>query len=57
MFSITFSLFRYEQAELIERGLEQMTEQIKTVINSLNASQVGALILSIFTFISFEYLI
>ncbi|KAG6432321.1 hypothetical protein SASPL_103896 [Salvia splendens] len=33
----------YEQAELIERGLEQMTEQIKTVINSLNASQGGEL--------------
>lgn len=33
----------YEQAELIERELEQMTEQIKSIINSLNASQGGEL--------------
>lgn len=33
----------YEQAELIERELEQMTEQIKTVIQTLNSSQGGEL--------------
>ncbi|KAI9078474.1 hypothetical protein K1719_039570 [Acacia pycnantha] len=33
----------YEQAELIEREMEQMTEQIKSIINSLNASQGGEL--------------
>lgn len=31
---------RYEQSELIERELEQMTEQIKSVIQSLNSNQV-----------------
>lgn len=33
----------YEQAELIERELEQMTEQIKSVIDTLNSSQGGDL--------------
>ncbi|XP_030535363.2 nuclear pore complex protein NUP62 isoform X2 [Rhodamnia argentea] len=33
----------YEQAELIERELEQMTEQIKSVIQTLNSSQGGEL--------------
>ncbi|KAG8391570.1 hypothetical protein BUALT_Bualt01G0201300 [Buddleja alternifolia] len=33
----------YEQAELIERELEQMTEQIKSIINTLNANQGGEL--------------
>lgn len=32
--------FRYEQSELIERELEQMTEQIKSIIHSLNSNQV-----------------
>ncbi|KHN43851.1 Nuclear pore glycoprotein p62 [Glycine soja] len=31
----------YEQSELIERELEQMTEQIKSVIQSLNSNQGG----------------
>lgn len=35
--------FRYEQAELIERELEHMTEQIKSIINTLNATQGGEL--------------
>ena len=34
--------FRYEQAEVIERELEQMAEQIKTIIETLNANQVMA---------------
>lgn len=33
----------YEQAEYIERELEQMTEQIKSIIQTLNASQGGEL--------------
>jgi len=32
---------RYEQSELIERELEQMTEQIKSIIHSLNSNQGG----------------
>lgn len=35
-----FLNFRYEQAEFIEREMEQMTEQIKSVIQTLNANQV-----------------
>ncbi|KAK2992179.1 hypothetical protein RJ640_001240, partial [Escallonia rubra] len=31
----------YEQAEIIERELEQMTEQIKQIIQTLNANQAG----------------
>ncbi|KAG5068467.1 hypothetical protein JHK85_000844 [Glycine max] len=31
----------YEQSELIERELEQMTEQIKSIIQSLNSNQGG----------------
>jgi nuclear pore complex protein Nup62 len=31
----------YEQSELIERELEQMTEQIKSIIHSLNSNQGG----------------
>lgn len=31
----------YEQSELIERELEQMTEHIKSIINALNANQGG----------------
>lgn len=31
---------RYEQAEFIERELEQMTEQIKSIIQNLNSNQV-----------------
>nr|XP_027106506.1 nuclear pore complex protein NUP62-like [Coffea arabica] len=33
----------YEQAEFIERELEQMTEQIKGIITTLNRSQGGEL--------------
>ncbi|XP_022035961.1 nuclear pore complex protein NUP62 [Helianthus annuus] len=33
----------YEQAEFIEREMEQMTEQIKSVIQKLNANQGGEL--------------
>ncbi|KAF3671919.1 hypothetical protein FXO38_06364 [Capsicum annuum] len=33
----------YEQAEFVERELEKMTEQIKSIINTLNASQGGEL--------------
>ncbi|KAL2234054.1 UNVERIFIED_CONTAM: Nuclear pore complex protein NUP62 [Sesamum indicum] len=33
----------YEQAELIERELEQMTEHIKSIISTLNASHGGEL--------------
>ncbi|KAK7256497.1 hypothetical protein RIF29_29948 [Crotalaria pallida] len=33
----------YEQSELIERELEQMTEQIKSIIQSLNSNQGGEL--------------
>ncbi|KAI8569323.1 hypothetical protein RHMOL_Rhmol02G0270200 [Rhododendron molle] len=33
----------YEQAEIIERELEQMAEQIKTIIQTLNANQGGEL--------------
>ncbi|QHO22085.1 Nuclear pore complex protein [Arachis hypogaea] len=33
----------YEQSELIERELEQMTEQIKFIIQSLNSNQGGEL--------------
>ena len=33
----------YEQSELIERELEQMTEQIKFMIQSLNSNQGGEL--------------
>ncbi|GFP80921.1 nuclear pore complex protein nup62 [Phtheirospermum japonicum] len=32
----------YEQAEVVERELEQMTEQIKSIINTLNANQASA---------------
>lgn len=31
---------RYEQAEFVERELEQVTEQIKSIIQTLNANQV-----------------
>ncbi|KAL4563534.1 hypothetical protein LXL04_027577 [Taraxacum kok-saghyz] len=31
----------YEQAEFVEREMEQMTEQIKSVIQTLNSNQVG----------------
>ncbi|KAA0047772.1 nuclear pore complex protein NUP62 [Cucumis melo var. makuwa] len=34
---------KYEQAEYIERELEQMTEQIKSIIQTLNANQGGEL--------------
>ncbi|GKB95639.1 nuclear pore complex protein NUP62 [Tanacetum coccineum] len=33
----------YEQAEFIEREMEQMTEKIKSVIQTLNANQAGEL--------------
>ncbi|KAL6981265.1 Nuclear pore glycoprotein p62 [Sarracenia purpurea var. burkii] len=33
----------YEQAELIERELEQMAEHIKSIIQTLNANQGGEL--------------
>lgn len=33
----------YEQSEFIERELEQMTEQIKSIIQALNANQGGEL--------------
>lgn len=33
----------YEQAEFVEREMEHMTEQIKTIIDALNASQGGEL--------------
>lgn len=33
----------YEQAEIVERELEQMAEQIKTIIQTLNANQGGEL--------------
>lgn len=32
---------RYEQAEFIERELEQMQEQIKSIVQTLNANQVN----------------
>lgn len=32
--------FRYEQSETIERELEHMTEQIKSIIQTVNANQV-----------------
>ncbi|XP_021903289.1 nuclear pore complex protein NUP62 [Carica papaya] len=34
---------RYEQAEFVEREIEQMTEQIKSIIQTLNANQGGEL--------------
>lgn len=37
-------LFRYEQAEFVEREMEHMTEQIKTIIDALNTSQVSVLL-------------
>lgn len=33
----------YEQAEMIERELEHMTEQIKSIINTINANKGGEL--------------
>lgn len=33
----------YEQAEIIERELEQMTEQIKSIIQNINSNQGGDL--------------
>ncbi|KAL3631224.1 hypothetical protein CASFOL_024208 [Castilleja foliolosa] len=33
----------YEQAEVVERELEQMTGQIKSIVNALNANQCGEL--------------
>lgn len=33
----------YEQAEIVERELEQMTEQIKSIIETVNSSQGGEL--------------
>lgn len=33
----------YEQAEFIEREMEQMTEQIKSIIQTINSSQNGEL--------------
>lgn len=33
-------LSRYEQAENVERELEHMTEQIKSIIETVNSSQV-----------------
>lgn len=41
---------RYEQAEFIEREMEQMTEQIKSIIQTLNASQVMLFSQKIFIF-------
>lgn len=35
-----FMHFRYEQAEFVESELQHMTEQVKSIIQSLNASQV-----------------
>ena len=35
--------YRYEQSEFIERELEHMTEQIKSIIQTLNANQVSTL--------------
>ena len=35
--------YRYEQSEFIEGELEQMTEQIKSIIETLNANQVNTL--------------
>ncbi|KAI4338790.1 hypothetical protein MLD38_023803 [Melastoma candidum] len=34
----------YDQAEMIERELEQMTEQIKSIIHTMNANQGGELV-------------
>lgn len=34
------SCIRYEQAQNIEREMEQMAEQVKSIIWTLNASQV-----------------
>ncbi|XP_030965683.1 nuclear pore complex protein NUP62-like isoform X2 [Quercus lobata] len=35
--------YRYEQSEFIEKELEQMTEQIKSIIQTPNANQGGEL--------------
>ena len=44
----------YEQAEFIEREMEQMTEQIKSVIQTVNANQVTAFIFIVY--LSMNYL-
>ena len=35
--------YMYEQSEFVEKELEQMTEQIKSIIQTLNANQVNTL--------------
>jgi hypothetical protein len=45
--------FRYEQAEFIEREMEQMTEQIKSVIQTVNANQVTAFIFIVYLSMNF----
>lgn len=47
--------FRYEQAEFVESELQHMTEQVKSIIQSLNASQVlqGTYFLFIILFLNF----
>ena len=41
--------YRYEQSEFIEKELEQMTEQIKSIIQTPNANQVNTFEFNVFT--------
>jgi hypothetical protein len=34
-------MLRYEQAEVVEHELQHMTEQVKSIIQSMNATQVS----------------
>jgi len=33
-------MLRYEQAEVVEHELQHMTEQVKSIIQTMNATQV-----------------
>ena len=34
-------MLRYEQAEVVEHELQHMTEQVKSIIQTMNATQVS----------------
>jgi hypothetical protein len=38
-------LIRYEQAEVVEHELQHMTEQVKSIIQTMNATQVTSHVL------------
>ena len=46
LYSLDMLGIRYEQAEYIEQEMEKMVEQIKSIIQTLNADQVPLCIIS-----------